>query len=82
MFLQTFLLFLPNNSHFMLTLASLKTTIISNTPAKPMMFVFTNITLKLCGFSFFSAPLSISPPLLNLLNAFCFNNYFKMKESA
>ncbi|MFT7682419.1 MAG: hypothetical protein ACI935_001893 [Moritella dasanensis] len=48
------------NLCFLLTLTSLKTILVGNTPAKPMEFDLSNFMLKLSGFSFFYA-LLISP---------------------
>lgn len=54
MFLRLITLYLQSDLYFMLTLAPLRITIISNIPAKPSKFVFANLMLKLCGFSFSS----------------------------
>ena len=60
------------NLLFLLTQRSLKTIILVNTPAKPMKFDLSSFTLKLCGFSFFSA--SLIPLLTKNLSSVLNNN--------
>ncbi len=73
MFLRLFPQSLQSNVYFMLTFASLKSTIIDNIPAKPMKFVFSNLMLKLCGFSFSSALKQNSNHDLINANAYLFD---------